>query len=346
MQEMELELAVSAHKVVNDLLKIKPKETLLITIDSRADFSPAIAIARAGECAGALTMIAYHSTPPGYGKLGDPGLPDSLGGAIERSDAWVELNNQWLLYNTAWEKAMSNGRTRNLFLAGLNVEQLWRCIGAIDLKAQKVFMDAVVNMTHAAKKMRVTTPAGTDVSFDNVATRPITNELDASTPGPHFLLGQIGWAPREETINGTIVFDGSFSGGGKADLGILREPISLIIEAGKIVDVTGGEEAKFLKEWLAELNDERMYNLAHICYGFNPGAELCGLCTEDERVWGSTEWGFGYQCPFFEGNLGDAVTHADGICLNSSVWLDDTQILEEGKIIEPTLARPAKKLGR
>lgn len=345
MEEMELELAVSCHKVVNDLMKIEPGETLLITIDSKGDFRLAMAMARAGECMGAKTMIAYHSTPSGYGKLGDPGLPTSLHGAIVKADAWVELNNQWLLYNAAWEEVMAKGEVRYFFLGGLGVDMIWRCIGAIDLKALREFMTTVVDMTFEAKKMRITTPAGTDVSFEN-ARRPITNESDASTPGAHFLLGQIGWAPLEESIEGTIVFDGSFSGGGKADLGILTNPIRLLVQKGKIVDIVGKDQANLMKEWLAGLNDERMYNLAHVCYGFNPGANLSGLCTEDERVWGSTEWGIGYQGPFFKGSLGDAVTHADGICLNSSVWLDDTQILDQGNVIEPKLAALAKKLGK
>lgn len=344
--EMELELALSCHKTINDLLRTKRGENLLITIDSKADFRPALAMARAGECAGAKVMIAWHSTPPGYGKVGDPGLPDSLAGAISRTDIWVELNNQWLLYNTAWEEVIAKGRVRYLFLAGLNVDQIVRCIGAVDLKAQKAFMDTIVKMTHEAGRMRITTPAGTDVSFDNVPGRPITNELDAATPGPHFLLGQIGWAPLEESIEGTIVFDGSFSGGGKAELGVLNRPIKLTVKKGKITDIGGEEEARSLREWLEELNDERMYLLAHVCYGFNPGARLSGLCTEDERVWGSTEWGIGYQGPFLGGNLGDAVSHADGICLNSSVWLDDKQILDKGKVIEPKLAALAKNLGK
>lgn len=33
-------------------------------------------------------------------------------------------------------------------------------------------------------------------------------------------------------------------------------------------------------------------------YGFNPGAVLTGNIVEDERVWGSTEWGIGYVSPF------------------------------------------------
>ena len=152
-QEMELELAVSAHKTINDLMKVKPGETLLITIDSRGVFRAAEAMARAGEAAGAKTMIAYHSTPPGYGKLGDPGLPASLGAAILEADAWIELNNQWLLYNAAWEKAMAPGtKTRYFFLGGLNVDQLWRNVGAIDIPALRAFMTAVVEMTHQSKK--------------------------------------------------------------------------------------------------------------------------------------------------------------------------------------------------
>jgi len=89
-----------------------------------------------------------------------------------------------------------------------------------------------------------------------------------------------------------------------------------------------------------------MYKLAHICYGFNPGARLSGLCTEDERVWGCTEWGMGYQGPHLKGNLGEAPSHADGICLNSSVWLDDKQITDTGRLLQPDLAELAKKLGR
>ncbi|MCG8339064.1 MAG: leucyl aminopeptidase [Proteobacteria bacterium] len=345
-EPQELELAVSAHKTINDIMEVKPKENVVITIDSKAHFRIAEAMAKASECAGAKTMVAYHSTPPGYGKLGEVGLPDSLRGAIVKADAWIELNHQWLLYNSAWEEAMQKGsKTRYFFLGGLEVDQIWRCIGAIDLNALKEFMTTVVNLTKAAKEMRITNPAGTDVSFKNVG-RNVTNECHASTPGPHFLLGQIGWAPLEESINGDIVFDGSFSGGGPADLGILSTPIKLVVEKGKIVDIVGGDEAKFVKNWLAGLNDKQMYNMAHVCYGFNPGAQLSGLCTEDERVWGSTEWGFGYQGPFFEGTAGEAVTHCDGICLNSSVWIDGKQILDEGAVIEPTLAKLAKKLGK
>jgi leucyl aminopeptidase (aminopeptidase T) len=36
-----------------------------------------------------------------------------------------------------------------------------------------------------------------------------------------------------------------------------------------------------------------------------------------------------------------AKSHMDGICLNSSVWLDGVQVLEQGVLVQPEL----KKLG-
>jgi len=342
----DLELAKAGHIVVNDMCAVAPGESVLITVDSAMDFRPAEEIAKVAEAAGGKVMVAWHSTPRGYGRVADSQLPEPLKQAIPAADVWIEFNDQWLLYSTSWTNAMFNGRTRYLFLGGLDSDRLVRCVTRLDMSLQQRFQNKVVELTGRASKMRVTTPAGTDVSFKNVPGRPITNELRADTPGAHFLVGQIGWSPREETIEGTIVFDGSFSGGGDADLGILIEPIKLRVERGRVVDIGGGTQAEQLRTWLEHLDDPNMYNLAHICYGFNPGAVLTGLCTEDERVWGATEWGNGHQGPMFDGDLPDAVSHGDGICLCSTVWLDDVLLLEAGRVVHPELAEIARAIGK
>lgn len=342
----ELELGKAGHIVAFEMCRVRKGESVIITVDSVMDMGPPMEVAKACEAAGGKVLLAWHTTPRGYGKVADPQLPESLKAAIPAADVWVEFNNQWLLYSSAWIDAMNNGRTRYLFLGGLDPERITRCIARLDMDLQTKFQNKVVELTHKAKKMRITTPAGTDVSFDNVAKRPITNELRADIPGPHFLVGQIGWAPLEESIEGLIVFDGSFSGGGEADLGILDNPIELVIRKGRIEEIKGGEEAKIMKNWLKKLGDPNMYNLAHVCYGFNPGAILTGLCTEDERVWGSTEWGNGYQGPMFEASLPEAVSHADGICLNSTVELDGELLTDEGKVVHPELVDIAKAMGK
>lgn len=40
-----------------------------------------------------------------------------------------------------------------------------------------------------------------------------------------------------------------------------------------------------------------------------------------------------------------ADTESDGICLNTSVWLDGEQILDRGKVVPRDLLKLAKKLG-
>jgi Leucyl aminopeptidase (aminopeptidase T) len=341
-----LELGKAGYIIAKDMCRIQPGESVLITIDSASDFAPVEAVAQAAEALGAKVMVAWHSTPSGYGKVADARMSEPLKLAIPASDVWIEFNQQWLLYSTAWMETMTNGRTRYLFLGGLDREQVTRCIANLNMDLQKKFQNKVVELTARVSRIRITTPGGTDVSFENDQSRPILNELDAATPGAHFLIGQMGWAPIEGSIQGRIVFDGSFSGGGEAELGILHNPIELTVRDGRIIDITGREEAKMVKRWLASFNDSRMYNLAHISYGFNPGSKLCGLCTEDERVWGSTEWGIGYQGPMFGGGLGDAATHADGICLNSTVWLGEDLLTDEGKVVHPELVDIVIAIGK
>ena len=100
----------------------------------------------------------------------------------------------------------------------------------------------------------------------------------------------------------------------------------------------GGEEAAAYEKYLRSFNDPGMLKMAHIAYGFNPGAKLTGNIVEDERVWGATEWGIGYVSNVDAPPCGqDAVSHSDGICLNSTVWLDDQCIMREGVIVDEEL---------
>ena len=341
---LELELAKAADFIVRDSLRVKSGESLLITIDTETDFRVAEATARAGQAVDAKVAVIWHTTPPGFSKVTDKYLPEPVKAAIPKADAWIEYNNQWLLYSTPWEQAIQSKKVRYLCLGGLDVERIVRCIGKVDWKTAADFLNKLAEMTGKAGRVRITNRAGNDVSFE-MGGRPVVPEImECYKPNPvgvhaHFLGGQVIWAPVEETINGTIVFDGSLAGGGEAYFGVLQTPVELKIKGGRIVNIKGGREAEIFKNWLEKLNDPNMYKLAHICYGFNPGAKLTGVTVEDERVWGCTEWGIGYQSIYYSGKDKpvDAISHADGICLKCSVYLDDEKIIEDGKVIHPEL---------
>ena len=345
----DYELYKAARILVEELFKLKPDEIFVITADTESDMRVVTATAAAAHAVGAKPMVVIYPSPLGVGKAADPMLPvKALTAALLEADAWVEFNNQWLLYSTPFEIATKeNKKLRYLCLVGMHADMMVRCIGRVNFPVLKEFQEKLTDMTRKAKHVKVTTPAGTNLEFYNHPKRPVYAEVGyADTPGVHFLSGQIIWTPDLETVNGTIVFDGSVY----PPIGLLRSPIKLHVKNGKVVKVEGGADAAQFEAWLKSFNDPNMLRLAHISYGFNPGAKLTGNILEDERVWGCTEWGIGFigakLAPDLSEEVRDAKSHTDGICLNSSVWLDGEQILDNGKVVHPELKELAKKLGK
>jgi leucyl aminopeptidase (aminopeptidase T) len=342
----EYELAKSADILMREMFKLKPGETIVITADTESDERVVNAAAAAAFALGAKPMVIWLASPHGVGKAADPMLPvNALTAALCEADAWVEFNNEWLLYSTPFEIAMEkNKKLRYLCLVGMDVDMMVRVIGRVDQPTLSEFLHKATELTAKARHVRITTPAGTDLEFDNEPQYKFTcDDGDASEPGMHMLAGQICWIPRFETISGTLVFDGTLS----PPCGHLKQPIVMKIEKGRVVDIKGGDQAIEFKAWLESFNDPNMFRLAHVCYGFNPGAKLTGNVLEDERVWGSTEWGLGYLSPIDAPPEGiKAKSHCDGICMNSTVWLDEVKILDNGIVVHPELTSMVRKLGK
>lgn len=342
----EFELGKASDILVRELFKLKEGETFVITADTESDPRVIDATARVAFAVGAKPMVIWLASPLGVAKAADPMLPiEALTAALKEADAWAEFNNEWLLYSTPYDIAMKeNRKLRHLCLVGMNVDMMIRCIGRVDYPTLKEFQERLAEMTRKAKHVRMTTPAGEDIEFDNDPNHPVGSELGyADTPGSYMLAGQIWWAPDLDTVNGVIVFDGSIV----PPIGLLKKPVELYIKQGKIIRIEGNKEAIEFETWLKSFDHPQMLKLAHVCYGFNPNARLTGNILEDERVWGCTEWGIGHMDTGFAPPNGiPAPSHSDGICLNTSVWLDDKQVLDKGKVVLTNLARLAQKLGK
>lgn len=341
---LDFELTRAAQTVVKDLGCIKPGENVAITADTISDERVIEAVAGAVFAAGALPLVLRYPTPEGVGKAADKDIPyKAIGAAIGNCDVWLEFGYNWILYSSAQEIALSiNENLRHVCLTGTDTDMMYRLIGNVDFETLAEFQGKVTDMTKAAKHVKITNPGGTNVEFENDPETPYYNEMGiADKPGSAYLAGQICWFPKNETINGTIAFDGSIT----PPCGIVSEPVLLHVEKGYVKKVTGGHHAEQFDNWLASFNDPLMYRMAHVCYGFHPNAKLSGNCVEDERIWGSTEWGLGYLPAADAPPDGiDAASHSDGICLNSSVWLDGVQVLDEGKVVHPDLIELAEKI--
>lgn len=336
---MKRELQIAADKLIREIFGVKPGETVTITTDYDSNMAVTRAVADAVQEAGGLPMVIQCPTPRGVGKAADPDLPiEAMTAALCATDVWIEFNHQWLLYSTPFERASEvNRKLRYMCLVDFNEELLIRIVGHVDTPKLQVFMRKVAERTRNARTMHVTTPAGTDVTFEIDPVHYVACDCgDATFPAAHMLTGQINVVPKFGSIEGTIVFDGCVT----PPFGRVPDaPVRLTVEHGVITAVTGGRDAETYKAYLRGFDDPGMLKMAHIAYGFNPGAKLTGNIVEDERVWGATEWGIGYVSNVDAPPCGqDAVSHSDGICLNSTVWLDGQCIMREGAIVDKELS--------
>jgi len=331
----EFELGRSADSLVNEMLKLKQNEVVAITADTESDERVVNATARAAFSAGAKPIVVWVPAPLGVGKDADPMLPvNALGALLKECDAWVEFNNKWLLYSTPFEIAIKeNRRIRYICLVGMNADMMVNLIGRVNNHALKKLLKKVAGITQKVTHVKIVTPGGTNIEFDNDPDRELIVHCGDIPPGKYEMLpGQISWAPVLESINDTIVFDGSIV----PPIGLLKERVKLTIRKGRIERIDGGVEAREFESFLKRFNDPNMFRLAHVSYGFNPGAKLTGNVVEDERIWGCTEWGIGYVGPRLIPPDGiPAKSHTDGICSNSSAWLDDLQMMDKGKVFGP-----------
>jgi len=331
-----LDIHAAAQRLVRDLLKVAEGEIVAVTVDTEGDEAVAKAVAAASHAVGAKPFIFAVPSPRGVGKAADPDLPlRALSPALAESDVWVEFNNEWLLYSSAFEAAMDAGKVRHLCLVGMDADMMVRTIGRVDINKLVPFWMKIAELTERCSELEITTPAGTSLKFNHSPeTKVGVSSGVTDKPGAHYLGGQIGWIPELDTIEGTLVFDGALS----PPVGKLVDPVVLQIRGGRVIEISGGASANEFQAWLESFDDPNMFRLAHVCYGLNPGAKLTGNILEDERVWGCTEWGLGYISPnpvIPEGI--PAKSHTDGICLNSTVKGDVGTILESGEVVHPDL---------
>lgn len=317
-------------------MKGKTGETVTITYDSGSDTNFVNSLFREADQLKMKVVLAKNNSAPFAGKSIEPFIAvDAISNLVKNSDLWIELNQNWLIYSSVYENAISSGRTRYICLVGMTMEVADRCIGSVNIQKTFEFQDKLSSITAKAKAMQYTTPAGTDIEFRNNPSRPVLTEGNVNGPGEYMLLGQVDWAPIENSINGVIVFDGSVNP--PYELGLIKNPIKLIISNGEVIDIKGGPESEVYSKWLKSLNDDNMYKLAHLSYGCNTGARMSGNVVEDERLWGILEWGLGNQSDSFKAAGIKAVSHSDGLTLNPTLLADGETILENGKYVHKDL---------
>lgn len=327
----EFELHHAARVLLTEVRPVKPGEPVLITADSRADQRVARATAAAAHALGAVpAVVTYPSGPP------LASVPRHMAGAAQGARHWINLSVGYHLYSDAYESALANGCVY-LELTGMDVDMMIRTVGQVDNVLLEQVKTLLYRRSQAAERLRLTSPAGCDVTMTiDTAGDPFWEDPPTDRGWPQMLGGQSGCMVIRESVNGTVTFDGAVWP--PESLGLITRPVTLTIIDGYVTEISGGSEAKLYEQWLRSADNAEALLFDHFCYGFNPGVQRpSGRILEDERVFGCVQLGIGAT------ERGSPV-HSDGVVLNPSVWLDDQQIQADGAYVDPEIAALTDRL--
>lgn len=210
------------------------------------------------------------------------------------------------------------GITKDVMIRGLNAD--YKKISALTIMLQKIL--------ETGKEIRVTAPAGTDISFSIAGRKAYASKglFHAKGESGNLPTGEAFLAPVEGTANGVFVVDGSMAG-----LGLIKNAnIKIEVENGFAAKISGGVIAKKLKAMLDSVG-KNARNIAEFGIGTNDSAKLSGVLLEDEKVMGTIHIALGNNVSM--GGSVNVPIHLDGVIKKPTVWMDNKLLMKDGKLL-------------
>ena len=229
--------------------------------------------------------------------------------------------------HTDARRAASKKGVRVATFPGITKEVMIRGLGA-DYKAIAKRSIKLKKILERGKQVRVTAPAGTDISFNisgrtAIASKGLFHKKGESGNLP---TGETFLAPVEGSANGIFVVDGSMAG-----LGLIGNVnIKIEVKKGFATNITGGKPAKKLREMLDKVG-KNARNIAEFGIGTNDSAKLSGILLEDEKVMGTVHIALGNNISM--GGSVNVPIHLDGVIKKPTVYLDCKLLMKNGKLL-------------
>jgi diguanylate cyclase (GGDEF)-like protein/PAS domain S-box-containing protein len=240
--------------------------------------------------------------------------PPIVAAALESADIALLLTSRSLSHTEARRRASGHG-ARMASMPGVDGARLERLLD-IDYADLQQRCRRAAGALAGAKRVRIVTPAGTDLEVDVEGRLPILDAGLFFEPGAFGNLpaGEVAVAPLETRSNGIVVVDGSLAGAGR-----VPEPFRIEIRDGRVVDA--GHPA--LRAAI-ERGGAAVSVLAEVGLGLNPRAQVVGNVLEDEKACWTAHVAFGDNTGFGGGNR--APSHVDAVLRSPTVWVDGREL--------------------
>jgi len=313
------ELHSAALIAVRDCMGVQPGERVLVVTDAPLR-TIGYAAFEAARSLGNDTLIV--EMPPRKTNGEEP--PPEVAALMLQFDVVLCPTSKSLTHTDSRRNASAKG-VRVATLPGVTEEVMVRCMNA-DYHEIAARTFRICDVMRTTKVIRVTAPAGTDITL------PVEGREAHASSGVfrekglwgNLPTGEAYLAPLEGRSNGVVVVDGSM-----ASVGMVDEPIRIVVKDGYATDITGGASARRLVE-LLEPHGQDARTVAEFGIGTNDKAILTGIILEDEKVMGTIHIAFGDNKSM--GGTVRVASHLDGLVKRPTVWFDDRVVMEDGRL--------------
>jgi leucyl aminopeptidase (aminopeptidase T) len=174
--------------------------------------------------------------------------------------------------------------------------------------------------------VRVTTPAGTDCTFDIGERAWIVDDGNLKAGQMVNLpAGEVFAAPLRTGADGVCVIDCSIA---LDDIGAVSQPVRLVFDHGRIVTIEGGREADSVRRAIADAG-AGADTVAELGIGTNPSARITGSIITDEKVLGTAHVAFGDNRLSYGGDNESSI-HVDCVMADATIEAGGRVLLARG----------------
>jgi aminopeptidase len=310
------DLGPAVDAIVSRCLGVQRGEDVLVIIDDAGRTIGEALRARAAEL-GADAVLAVMDERATDGT--EP--PRPIAAALLECDVFIAPTSRSLSHTTARKRASDAG-IRGATMPGVTEDMLARVM-AVDFDRMASRSDAVARLLDEHGQAHITCPRGSDLTLEFTGRPGISDNGDLTAKGA------FGNLPCGEAFIAPVGADGQLVASSLAPLGISDEPVTLILEGGRLAGAQGGLGPEFLER--LDAHGEAGRNLAELGVGTNDRAQLTGLVLEDEKILGTIHVAFGASAGI--GGTVSVPIHLDVVALEATLEIGDVKVLERGQYV-------------
>jgi leucyl aminopeptidase (aminopeptidase T) len=355
----------AAKVAINDVLKVKEDETVLIVTNPSLDVSTiSKALYDASLEAGGETSMVIQPTKSQL----DFANESVLGALGTDPDILISISEEKLgkdrisikdpikagenTYDHYFNYLLGEEKSRSFWSPSVTMDIFERTV-PIDYVKLRDECSRIKEVLDRGDMIHIDAPSGTDLDIGIKERAAKSDDGNFSEPGSggNLPAGETFISPELASSKGKIVFDGSIA----SDRGIIliEKEIVCEVDAGLVTGIHGGEEAARLRDTIQRAKERTVEfveqgklpkdemdhyianttNLGELGIGLNRKATIIGNMLEDEKVYGTCHIAIGANYD----NDARALIHLDGLIKSPTITIlgpnFEETIMKDGKLV-------------